>query len=1717
MDLTGITVNNRYNLLEQLGEGGMGVVYKAYDNKSGNQVAIKLMKDKVTSTYIEDLIRFKREIEIVSDFSHFNIVKIFDIGEFDNRPYIVMELLQGESLYDLLQKGSRVGRENALEIIKQLADVLNYIHSNGIIHRDIKPGNIFLVKYSKTLTIKLLDFGLAQIMELREIKDCKEVAGTFGYMSPEAAGILNKKIDERSDLYSLGVILYHLLTGRRPFEGNDLSTLLHKQAAFVPVELRRVNSDIPHVLEEITMKLLIKDPDMRYQSARGLLYDIQRFIQGQRDFTIGEKDQKLKLTYHTSVVGREEEINKVKKAICEAELGKGRVFLIGGEAGIGKSRLVEEIKSYVYENKGIFLRARCLNHDNKTPYQPFKDAIDEYINLLNRMEKEAVQREIRRIKDVIGDLGEIVASLNPQIEGLLGENRKLVKLDPERESQRHLMVLTDFICSLVDRKTVCVLFIDDLQWCDMGSLNLLGEILNKISSTNLMIIGTYRDNEVDTKHGLEKIKSDCQAKGLPLENLKLMPLDRKGVNKLIGNILCVKEDKAIGLTEYILNNTNGNPFFIINLLRELVENNVLTWKDGCWQENWNRLKSMKFHSNILDIILRRIDNMTPEQIDLLSKAAIIGREFETDMLYRLTCLSSDKVVSYIDEFIYMQMVEVSEEKGRMLFTHDRIRDAFYYRLQEEEKRKIHLSVARVIEAMNRNCLNEVVFDLVHHYVEAGDVENALKYVIPAAEKARISYANEEAIKYYNTAMKLMCAHGMEGSSEWLKAKEELAEAYLVIGKNDEAIEILEYILSIITDSLRKASVYNKLGVAYFKKGNFAECEEKLGRGLEFLGEKIPRGKPQVVVGSIKELLRHITHSAFPRVFNYAGHREVNSCYKDIVMMYHTLVWMYAFSDVSKVVRNVLRALNITEAKLGKSKELGISLSGYSVLCATIPLFKRALKCQEYSLSIRKELNDEWGIAQCLQLMGVHYSWRGMHEESIKCLERSSDMFRKMGDMWEHAIVLHVLGYAYHYTSDYEKGIYYHNSYLEVSRKIKDTHGIIAAQIELSYCFIENGGYEKAEELLDKTIKLSKESDMLFSYCSAILYKGYLELEKGNVDNAISFLEEAREVDRKNAFMKDYIILLYPHLADAYVKRLSKQVAFIDNREYKSEFKKVRQFCKEALKKTKHWANHYGAALRVMANYYVLGGQYIKARQYFLMALKQTKTVNRRYELAKCYYEYGYALQLMGGINEAQLSWKNAYDIFEEIGAQAYIEKVRGLINYSGKEKNLTAEGMYNDPSTLYRLKNERRMSTVITTGRYISSILDLNELLEKIMDCAMELVGAERGILLLYPEEGKQELEIKVIRNVSKEEIEGKEFIASRSIISKIESDKTPLIISDALSHDELKTQSSVIITGIRSVMCAPIITRGEMSGAIYLDNSLLSGLFNVDDLNALDLICNQAGVSIENARLYTRLKHYSEEIIESRDEIAIWNQTLEQRVTERTEKLELLNNQLNMKNIELKAMNEQLKEYASTVEELAVARERNRMAIAVHDTLGHSMSILLKLLEAIKISLKKDTAKTEEKLSKAIEIAREGLIEVRRSVSGLMPGKLESTNLIGALEKLISDYQSSGVNVEFTVDGDFDLRNPRCSTAIYRTCQEALTNSLRHGKAKNVAIILKIVKSRLRLFIVDDGCGCKDISKGFGLSGMEHRIKELGGTITYKSDGENGFNIHVEIPLERW
>ena len=1015
----GDIVDGKYRVVRVLGEGGMSVVYAAEDVAGATPVAMKVLKEQATSSTIEDVIRFRREVEVVSKFDHPNIVKLYGAGELGDTPYLVTELLHGDNLAELIDQKRIFSRSDSVKIMLQVAEGLGYVHAQGIVHRDLKPGNIIVRWVDGAPQVKLLDFGLSLIVEPGEIVGEAEVVGTFSYMSPEATGIVNKRVDERSDLYSLGIIFYRLISGALPFKGRDVSTLLHQQVTLVPSVPSVLNPDVTEALDRIVMKLLNKEPDLRYQSAKGLIHDLRRVMKGESGFAIGEQDQKIKLTFQTRMIGRDRELEEITHRIRKAERYTGSTILIAGEAGVGKSRLIEEVRAYAYRRDAMFIGARCTHQESKTPYQPFRDAINEYMKSIEHMEAGERAKEVERLREDLGDLGGVILKLNPRLGAILGECREPVALDPERENQRFLMVASRLFTGLAGRGAVAVLFVEDLHWADEGTLALLLEIHEIGADANLVVMASYRDDEIGEDHLLNRFRARSRD-GDHLLEFKLQPLGGEYLRRVVASILGEKEDKATDLARFLFEKSGGNPFFAITILRECVEERALTWGEGAWTVHWDRLWKIPIPANVSDMILKRATSLSPAANELLGVASVFGLDVDMNALYELVPREAEEVVRLVDEAIGMQFLIEDADRGRVFFAHDRVRDAFYRKLDSAERCRLHAAAGRLIERRSAPNLDDVIFDLVYHYREGRADDKVLEYVLPAARRAKAGYANDAALRYYQLAVELHEARDDRSSDAWVEAKEGLVEVSLMIGASNDAIAAARDILPLKKTALEKARIHYHIGNAWFKKGDWVQCEQAFGAGLALLGEKIPKTRPRVILSLAREIIFNVVRHNLLRdvVPRRTFPPEVQEEAKEICRITGQLSWMYILDDALKCMNLVFRSYNISHSRLGDCREKSFTAAIYAAIFMSIPMFSRSLTHHHKALAMRRAIGDEWGIGQCLQFLGFCHSLMSDYPKAVQSFQQSKDAFTVIGDMWEFGMVLDGWSRVYLYMGDY---------------------------------------------------------------------------------------------------------------------------------------------------------------------------------------------------------------------------------------------------------------------------------------------------------------------------------------------------------------------------------------------------------------------------------------------------------------------------------------------------------------------------------------------------------------------------------------------------------------------------------------------------------------------------------------------------------------------------
>jgi serine phosphatase RsbU (regulator of sigma subunit) len=1027
------------------------------------------------------------------------------------------------------------------------------------------------------------------------------------------------------------------------------------------------------------------------------------------------------------------------------------------------------------------------------------------------------------------------------------------------------MVVAQFFLNLGKIENCLVLMLDDLQWADQGSLELLNEMIYDIAHFPIAVIGTSRSNEISKEHGLNWLCNAAQEYDYPLTIINLKHFDHQHINTLIAGLLFEEEKNTKEIADLIFQKSRGNPLFAIEMLKQLVEEKIITQVNNKWRIDPEILQRVELSSSIIDVLLRRISQLNEKEMNVLSYAAVIGRTFEIEFLFTLLPgLDMREVVEIVDKAIQLQLLEDDiQEEGKILFAHDRIREAFNKNINEAEKKKLHREIARKLEAIHNERIGQIVYNLAYHYIQAGDPDKTLEYAIPAGEKAKGSYANDEAVRYFTVAKNILEQRDRRGSTEWLACVQGIGEVYLVIGNYDEAIELFTEMLSFASATMEKSNIYKQIAEAYLKKGDFQKCEEYSRQGLILFGERITINKVKVVISIIKELLIRVLHNIYYRVFRLKKENHEDEKYKAIVLFYKTLVWCYILSDFVKCIRLILRSLNFSERHIGPSKELGFCTGGYASLFMTIALFDRSIFYHEKALALRQEYHDEWGVAQQLQVMGFCYKWKGDYLQAIDYFNKSIDLFRKIGDIREYALLQAGLCEAQTYISNYDNAKSAVNEYLQISQKTKDNYGISASYNCIVPYYIETGDYEKAYECGMKSYDFAYENKIWFVFCEVNIQLGILFLEQNEIEKSLGYLNTARELYEKNNFLKHYTILVYPFIAEAFLADYLQKKNSMSKTEKRASLKKIGKSCAEAMRKTRSWVTYQGISMRIAAKYYAETGKNLKAEKLFLESIDLHKGLGRKYELAKSLYEYALFLDRSGYERKARGELESAYRIFKEIDSKVYARRVADML---GIEET--------DSTPPERLMDRQRLASVITVSQDISSILNVDLLLDGIMGKAVEVTGAKRGYLFLINDR-TNDLEIRATKGA--DNVAAAEY--SRHVVDEVFQKGNTIISINAEGDKGLTEYSSVVEYGLKSILCVPIKHHEKISGVCYLDNPLARGVFSDEDAELLNVFMNQASIAIENAHLYKNL------------ELKVEERT--QKLKERTDELEITTNEL--------------------------------------------------------------------------------------------------------------------------------------------------------------------------------------------------------------------------------
>jgi eukaryotic-like serine/threonine-protein kinase len=733
----------RYQVKKFLGEGGKKKVYLAHDTVLDRDVAFALIKteklDEAGRT------RVIREARAMARLDHPNIVSVLDFGDHQGQPFMVLPLLSGGDVEGLIKKATdhKLPLDQAIEIAKAVCRGLVFAHAKGIIHRDIKPGNVWL---SSEGIAKIGDFGLAVALDLSRLTQHGMMVGTVSYMPPEQA--MGGEVTSKADLYSLGAMLYEMVTGRPPFIGDDSIAIIGQHINTQPVSPAWHRADLPPALEALIMQLLEKDPQKRPDSAASVLKVLEGIKAGKPVAETAKAEASSPAgnpLYHRVFVGREQELKQLQSAFDGAMSGQGSLMMVMGEPGIGKTALVEQLATYVTLRGGRTLVGHCYEEGSLSlPYLAFVEAMRSYV----------LSRELKDLQSELGtgaaDVARIVSEIRERLKIKLRPQK-----DPEEERYRLMQAVTTFLTNAACLQPLLVV-LEDLHDADKGTLDMLIHVSRHLSAARLLVVGTYRDIEVDRAHPLSAALAELRRVS-SYGRVILRGLNADEVKRMLESI--TRESIPWGIAEVVHRQTEGNPLFVQEVVRFLSEEGLITQKDGRWRPVKDTPLEMNIPEGLKDVIGKRLSLLTRECNQLLSTASVIGREFMLETLKAVAGMNEEAFVTALKQAVQLSVLEERSQLGvvRYRFTHAFFRQTLYEEMIAPQRLKLHQQVARALETQFAKRLEEHAAELAEHFshsTDAADLKKAIEYGELAAKRAIEVYAYGEAVRLLDQAIKV---------------------------------------------------------------------------------------------------------------------------------------------------------------------------------------------------------------------------------------------------------------------------------------------------------------------------------------------------------------------------------------------------------------------------------------------------------------------------------------------------------------------------------------------------------------------------------------------------------------------------------------------------------------------------------------------------------------------------------------------------------------------------------------------------------------------------------------------------------------------------------------------------------------------------------------------------------------------------------------------------
>ncbi|MGB8169697.1 MAG: AAA family ATPase, partial [Chthoniobacteraceae bacterium] len=1398
-----------------------------------------------------------------------------ELVKYEGKPALLLHDSGGESLHGLLGRPLAMG--HGLRIAIGIANALTHLHARELIHRDLKPGNV-LVKPA-TGEAWLTGFGLtSRLPRHRSSPDPPEVlAGTLAYMAPEQTGRMNRSVDSRSDLYSLGVTLYEIFAGELPFTASDPMEWVHCHIARLPPAPNAKVPEIPEPISAIIMKLMAKAPEERYHTAAGVEADLRRCLaalesHGRIDpFPTGAHDVPDRLLIPEKLYGREREIEALLAAFDRVvNNGRAELVLVSGYSGVGKSSVVNELHKALVPPRALFASGKFDQYKRDIPYATLAQAFEKLVSQILTQSEPEVGRWRDSLMDALGANGQLIINLIPKLEIIIGAQPSVADLPPQDTKSRFQRVLRRFIGVFARSEHPLALFLDDLQWLDAATIELVEHLLAESDVRHLLIVGAYRDNEVGPAHPLMQMLAAMKEAKASIAQIVLKPLAREDLEKLIADSIHAERDEARELVALVFEKTGGNPFFAIQFLMALAEESLLHFdaSTAAWTWEIEHIRAKGFTDNVADLMAAKLDRLPEATKNALGRLACLGNVAKIGTMTLVHGVAVEEVHADLWEAVRAGFLFRSEND--YTFLHDRVQEAAYALIPDDERATVHLRIGRVLMASLPPAeIEESIFDIVSQFdrgmaliASPAEREQVAELNLKAAKRAKAATAYASALTY------LAAGRAMQRDECWedqyrLTFELELcqAECQFVTGASAAAEQRL------LALSERASTIVDRAAVTRMRMALYTTLDRG-GRAVEVSLEYLR----EVGVNLSHQPDEQDIQREYERLWQLLGNRSIEELI-DLPLM-EDLNWWATLDVLVELVPTAMvvayhRLVDLTLLRMANLALQHGNCDGSAYAFASLNVVL-GFRYGDYQAGLR------FGELGCALV-----ERRGLDRFKIRAFANFGIFTVPWTKSMPIGRAMIVRGFdAAQATGDVTYAIYCSNSLVAHSLISGEPLDKVYREAQRSRAFAEKAGFGLFVNMAIGEMRLIQD---LRGYPDDEVFLEDTNRTGGSFEQAlddagqpmgfVSFICWVRKMQRC-FFAGDYAVGLEVaakashrlgaapyvlHVGDYHFYAALTRAAVFD-----SASEDERLLHAEALsvhyRQIETWAktcseNFGSRAALIGAEIARIQGRDLDAQRLYEAAIMSAKANGfiQKEALASEVAARFYEIRGLSFISEAYL--RKAHSAYLQWGAHGKarrMEQRHPALRPSPQSlpSNGTSVGQFD-------------FATIVKVSRVLSGEIVLERLIEKLLGIAIEHAGAVRGLLLL-PHGGELQVAAEATTRHDEVAVLLREAPATseelpESVLRYVARSQEHVLLDDALTPNSYSADEYFQRKRSRSVLCLPLVRQSRIAGILYLENDLASHVFTPPRIDMLQLLAAQAAISLENSRLYSDLQRAEE------------------------------------------------------------------------------------------------------------------------------------------------------------------------------------------------------------------------------------------------------------------